>query len=358
MFYSREVFRSGMLALAVMLAACSVEDPEQTSSDDAVPVRVAEAVERDFSQTRTVSAPIQSYRPVHVPARMQGLLVEVGYEEGDQVQAGAVLARFDVREQRIALQRAETELAAAERAYRRARELRASESISEEAYEDARHRLDRAESDVEDTELRVSYGTVEAPRTGIITERAAEEGHQVSENDRLFTLGDHSRLVTRPGIPEQHVAALAVGQTVSLSVDAHPDASVQGSIRRIFPEADEESGLFTVEIELDQGSTDHTLRPGYLARARLAVTAGERKVAVPQHVVVESNDSTHVFVIREPDDAPYVERQNVITGAIRDGWVAIDEGLESGDQVASGNLSDLEAGRPVRIVGSAGRHGM
>jgi len=349
----KTAIKTGFLTLLLgLLAACS--EPEAPSSGRgggseprALPVQALEVAPRDLSRIVTVSNSVEPLRTIQLAARTEGVLTEVLVEEGDQVSAGEVLARIDVREQQAELARARARLQERQATFERYQQLRERNYVDLASFEAARAELEVAKTDVELWETRVAFGTVSTSIGGTVVARYIEPDEAVSRHGELFSIADLSSLVVRLGISELDVGNLRVGDAVVVNVDAVGDRNpVAGAIRRIFPAAEADSRLTTVEVELPDALA-HGVRPGFLARARLLVEQREDVLAVPAGSVAESGGEHFVMVVNGDDR---LERRVIVPGVIRGAWREVVDGLSAGDRVVSANPMEMNAGDRVRVV--------
>lgn len=247
------------LALVALLApACSqagevAEGPKpgELKKREAARVRVATVVRREMVRTLDTTTVVESENEVQVYPRASGIVVEVIAEEGDAVEAGAVLAVLDQREANAmvadakvavseaqdAIRRAEiaqkeaesrihpTKLAwdQASRDYERnekaglisqqaldtlrtARDTRESEhqnarlaherSIIE--VEAARTSLEKARLALERAELSFSYTQIEAPIAGIVAQRGVRVGGTVGRGTSVIETAGAAYTITDP----------------------------------------------------------------------------------------------------------------------------------------------------------------
>ncbi|TVR37113.1 MAG: efflux RND transporter periplasmic adaptor subunit, partial [Balneolaceae bacterium] len=200
-----------LFALSLFLWSCSGETETGDSSSTSISVTSAEVQTRNLSETFSVSSEVVAYRRSYVASRISGLVEEVRYEEGQYVNRGDILAQMDVRQQQIDLRRANAALEETRDVYERNQVLLETNSISRAEYLSSRRALDQAQSDVDQLELQIEFGTVRAPINGVVTARLIEPGNNVSVNERMFTLTDMNLLVVRPGVSEMNVSGLEEG---------------------------------------------------------------------------------------------------------------------------------------------------
>jgi membrane fusion protein (multidrug efflux system) len=89
--------------------------------------------------------------------------------------------------------------------------------------------LRQAEANTEAAELQLSYCTIVAPVTGIVTHSTVEVGNTVSPGQPLFALVQDGRWVTA-NFKETQLALMRPGQSVDLSIDAVPSVTFHGKV--------------------------------------------------------------------------------------------------------------------------------
>jgi RND family efflux transporter MFP subunit len=318
-----------------------------------MPVRAVIVSEQDLSRRVQVASPVEPLRSIQLAARTDGIVSEVSVEAGDRVEAGQILARLDVREQRAELARSQAALREARANFDRLERLREKNYVDEASFATARSELEVAESDVELWRTRVDFGRIVSPIDGHVIERMVEPGAAIGRLAPAFELSDLEQLVVRVGISELDLTQLQAGDQVPVRIDAlDSQGPFQGTVRRIFPTAEDASRLVTVEIALP-GAFERGVRPGYLARADVLVDFREDVLAVPAGAV-GVGDRSYVMVIDENNE---LVRRIVDTGVIRGPWREITGGLQPGDRIVSTNPIDLAEGDPVRVVDTVGSDG-
>jgi membrane fusion protein (multidrug efflux system) len=349
------------LPLAALLAAMALggcgngDGATDTASGGAEneyrhPIAASEIRRRDLSRQLSTSAVVEPYSRTRLASRISGNIDEVLVETGDFVERDQVLARLDMSEQSAELARIEAELEQARRAYERAQALRARGAMSAADYETARLAVHVAERNRELWQTRIGFGEIKAPMDAVVTARHVEPGEGVQAQDPLFDLTAMDLLVMRIGISEMDVIHLEPGQTAPILLDARPGEHLEGTIRRIFPTAEPDTRLITVEIALPEGSVDRGIRPGFLGRVRMAIDPRPDVIAAPVAALGEEDGEHFLFVVTNNR----LERRVVERGVQRGDWVEITSGLEEGEVVLATNPSELSDGQAVRIVGWRG----
>ncbi|HEX7118275.1 MAG TPA: efflux RND transporter periplasmic adaptor subunit [Longimicrobiales bacterium] len=344
------------IALAAGLAACGGSSEASdaagrpgrgngTPGDRVIPVATATVEVGTIARSITVSGVVEPLRAVGINSQLSGAVLEVRVEEGDVVRAGAVLARLDDREVRAQLASAEAAFEVADAAFQRSERLFERQVITRAEYDRDRAAYAAARAQLEQLRTRLDYTTVQAPISGVITEKHVEAGDIVSNQTRLFALADVDTLVVRVPVSELDVVELETGAGVDLTLDAYPDRQFEGRIRRIFPAADPTTRLVPVEVALGPNATEFA-RPGFLARVRFALNARHGARLVPASAIIGDASAPAVFVVRNGTAL----RRTVETGLTSEGRVEIVDGLEPGEVVVVAGNHTLRDGAQVREV--------
>lgn len=337
------------------LTGCSSETPAPASRPAAEPVPVAgiEIQPRDLYRQLSVSGTVEARVRVRVAARAAGLVERVTVEEGQHVEAGAVLATLDMAEAQAELVRARAEENSARLEFRRATELRDRGVISAAQLDAARVALEVAQSEHVLRRTRVGFGTIESPIGGVVSARHVEPGESVQAQAALFDLASLDDLVIRVGISELDVVHLSIEQQVPVIVDALPGLELTGTVRRIFPVAESVSRQTTVEIALPHEASALGVRPGFLARVRARIDLRPGVLVVPVAAVGADDEGHYVYAI----DNGSLSRRAIKIGVTRAEWVEVAHGLNAGEQVLASNPIEMREGQAVRIVTMRNRNG-
>ncbi|MGH7700834.1 MAG: efflux RND transporter periplasmic adaptor subunit [Gemmatimonadales bacterium] len=336
---------------ALVLAACSGGQEAsgaqgQRGGDRVVPVAAAPVARRDLARAVTVTGPVEPVRMIGVNSQMSGTVLALRAQEGDRVREGQLLAELDARETAAQLERARAVLASAEATFERNRQLHDSQIITAAEFEQSRSAYEVAKSEVELWRTRLAFSRITAPATGIVTAKHVEAGSAVSPNQRLFDVADVSLLVVRVRLSELDVVHLRAGAEAAVSLDAYPDATIPGRIRRVYPSADLQSRLVPVEVALGPVPGGVLVRPGFLARVTFALDRRDEALAVPAPAVGVGDDGAFVYVVQ----ADSVVRRPVALGVTADGWVEIARGLREGELVVTSGHTTLRPGARVRVA--------
>jgi membrane fusion protein (multidrug efflux system) len=130
--------------------------------------------------------------------------------------------------------------------------------------------------------------------------------------------------------------SIAVGQEVSLSVEAYPDRTFTGKISRIDPSVDSQSRSFEAEALVD--NKQGVLKPGFFVKASVPSNKSESVLSIPNEAVSYSYGVFSVYVIEDGR----LKQKEVKPGDRIGKDVEILSGLKAGDQVGLPGSSDQQ----------------
>jgi len=89
-------------------------------------------------------------------------------------------------------------------------------------------------------EVEVSYRETKiyAPADGVILSRVAEEGEVVNPGQVIYTMVDLNKLYIKVYIPEPELGKVKLGQQARVYVDAYPDRYFNGTLTRVYEQAE------------------------------------------------------------------------------------------------------------------------
>ena len=278
-----------------------------------------------------------------IGASVSGLLARIECTEGERVGEGSTLFELDSRTAEVAVARARTALAYAERTLQRQRELLEAGATSERAVEEAVQLRDAAGSELAAASTQLELLHITAPVAGTVVRIDAALGQPVEPNTVLAEIIDLDRLVVEAGVPSLEAPNLAPGQPVELA----PDGSILGHVVFVGRHVDPASDTVVVRATVPPGSK---LRPGQFLEFRILTDEHPDCLVVPvASVVTREGEGSWVMVVTGDTAA----RKSVIVGLREDGLVEV-----SGPEIAEGTVivTDDAYGLPaetrIRIMGS------
>lgn len=342
----RRALRAAVLLLAAALVACGGPDPAgRGSGPPPVAVEVVSVPREPITDIVDLVGQLEAEESVELRPDTSGVLRTVAFEEGDEVEAGALLFELRDDEQRAKLAEAAANLTLAEDELRRARALREQKTVSESeldravaSAEAARARRDLAQAELDRMHVR-------APFDGVLGARRVSPGDRVSTSTVLGRIDAVERLRLVFTLPETVLTVARADSPVEIAVAPYPDERFAGRVYFVAPTLDPINRRLALKAWVP--NPDGRLKPGLFANIRLAVAHRDEALVVPEAAV--AYDADGVFVWRLTP-AQSVERVAVDLGIREAGRVEVTRGLAAGDRIVAAGTHKVAPGVPVREV--------
>ena len=364
-------------AVALLAAGCGPADGPPPFPPPVVSVTTVE--QRDVPVVYEFVAQTSGFREVEVRARVAGILLQRNFREGGAVKKGESLFIIDPEPFRVALARAEADLAVAQarlaQANREAARLRPVlelKAVSQKELDDAvsaeqiaEAELKSARARVNEARLNIEYSRVESPITGVTSRSVVSEGTLVSGPSVLLTtVTQTDPMYVIFGIPDrEHLAMRRDVEAGRLKLP--PDGRFKATIKLADGSFHERTGVVgytdvrvnhqtgTTEARAQVPNPDGLLRAGEFVRVVLEGAVRPAAIVVPQRAVMESPKGKYVYIVDAESKSQIrpIEAGNW-TG---DGWI-INSGIQPGDRVVVEGvvkLSLMPPGVPVQVSDGA-----
>ncbi|GAB6037096.1 efflux RND transporter periplasmic adaptor subunit [Fundidesulfovibrio butyratiphilus] len=349
-------------------------------------VRVASVSEVYPSRSLTLvnaTGYVVADRKAAVASKITSRLEWLGVEEGSVVKRDQVLARLEGRDVAAALERAESDMAAASalievaRAeyddaklnYDRMKRLSDQTVVARSEFdlavarfrkaqgnlENAKRTLAARRAALEEARAQVEYTVVRAPFDAVVLTKSADVGDIVTpigasttSKASVVTLADMASLQIEADVAESNVAKVRPGQSCEIQLDAFGEERFPGHVHMIVPTADRTKATVLVKVRFDP--LDPRVLPQMSAKVAFLdrpLVESERaaRLCVPQAALVDRN-GPGVFVV-EDGRARFVR---VKTGETLGDMVEALQGVSAGQKVVLSPPASLADGGRVSLV--------
>lgn len=336
--------------------------PPIAKEASALSVTIEPAIVTTMTRSLSVTGSLSAVDELPVGTETAGLAIrDVLVEEGDEVKAGQVIARFDdevakadVQQKEAALREAEANAAEADANIKRAEDLFRTNAVSAREVDNRRAtattataRVAVAKANLVEANVHLSQTELRAPTDGRIMMRMARVGAVPPAGTELFRILRDDRVQLAADVPETELARIRPGLPVRLILDGDlAGRDFEGRVRLVSPVVDSKTRFGTVKIDVPR---DPQLRPGMFARGRIVLGSLET-VAVPDSAVVYKDAKPMLFVALGRTKA---EARQIETGARENGMISILSNLKAGEPVVTAGAGYLKDGDAINVVPAA-----
>ncbi len=310
---------------------------------------------------------VESLRRAALAFERSGRVTEVLGETGQEVAAGAVLARLDASVTLAELASAEASVAAAQvDAAFAVAELKRAESLGNALAQSERDRwqsetalrsaqVARAEAEVIRLKALQDQHVLRAPFAGTLVARYATLGSHLQPGAPVFELVDTRNLEIRLELPAALVVDVQEGEVVTVSAEGSGIA-VELQLLKVLPSADPGTRTFRGLLRpTPEAAESAGLMPGGFVRASLVVRRAVNVTVVPADALMESLEGALVVVAGAaaegaPPSASFVPVRVLARG---EGETAVESlipgALAAGAQVIVTGNDNVFPGAPLRL---------
>jgi membrane fusion protein (multidrug efflux system) len=309
---------------------------------------------------------VRAVNGVEVTTQVAGEVEKIHFNSGDEVKQGAALVSLDARTDSAQLKALEAAARLAEQEYERFQTLFKQGSISRSELDRRQSERDQAIATANAQRERVAQKTIRAPFSGKLGIRQVDLGQYLNPGNAVVTLQQLNPIYVNFSLPERDQSLLQPGLAVRATLSAMPDDVFTGEISAIEPGVDATTRNFNVQATFR--NDEQKLRPGMFARISIRLADSEQVVVVPRTAIQFAPYGNSVYVITEKEEAVeegadsesdgaeenkeptlIVKRRFVKTGSERGDLVAVIDGLEAGERVATSGLLKLRNDSTVII---------
>jgi membrane fusion protein, multidrug efflux system len=341
----------------------------QTPGTAPIVVTVTPVKRADFPVVLQSIGQVQAYNTVLVRARVDGQIMKIGFDEGQMVKQGDLLAQIDARPFQAALEQAaakksqdEANLANAKLDLTRFATL-AKQDFATKQQLDTQNAMvlqltasiaaDTAAVDAAKTQL--DYTTIRAPISGRAGFRLIDEGNLVNAGQQtgIVSIAQLRPITVVFAEPQEFVPRinqeLAAGAPPVTVMDAEGHKLATGRLSISDNQVDAATGTIRLKAEFD--NKDNALWPGLAVTTGLQLGVEKDVLIVPSEVVQHGQNGLYVFIV---DDQNRAQLRQVKIAHEDTATAVISEGLKDGDRVVTSGQFLLQPGSIVSIDTGSG----
>ncbi len=248
--------------------------------------------------TVTATGEIQPVYKVEVGTQVSGIVEKLYVDYNSHVKKGDLLAELDrstlqeqVNQAQANLSNAQSSLTLAEQNYQRIKALYDNKAATQASFEEAsnqyiqaKNMVTTAKSDLQRTQVNLSYSRIYSPIDGIVLSKSVEQGQTVASSfstPTIFTIANNLlQMQVEADVDEADIGQVKEGQTVTFTVDAYPNDVFSGTVKQIRLEPKVTSNVVTYTVIINAPNPEEKLMPGMTASVSIIIEK-ESGVTIP-----------------------------------------------------------------------------
>ncbi len=311
------MLRRSILVVAVLaVAAVLVWRVTASGGKETASWRLLEVAQGDLEVTVSCTGNLEPVTTVQVGTQVSGIVAAIGADFNDRVTAGQVIARIDttllasaVRDAAAGLQRANAELAHAQRELARITSLHDEQLVSDTELATAEYTRDVAQANLRSAEVsrdrarqNLKYATITSPIDGTVIARSVEVGQTVQASfaaPEIFKIaGDLTKMRILAAVDESDIGSIASGQTARFTVQAYPDETFTGRVDQVRLQSTVQENVVNYTVVIAVDNPDQRLLPGMTATIDILVDTARDVLTVPNAALRFKADEAMLAAMR------------------------------------------------------------
>lgn len=211
---------------------------------------------------------------------------------------------------------------------------------AQEDLEIARAQVQQAQISLLQAQNGLNNARLVAPLDGVINKMNIRQGELFSGGLPAVVMSDLTQFHMDVLVDEIDVRQVQLGQTVTLKIDALPDANLTGKVTEIAPAASNVNGVIAYSVTIVPDPASAPLRSGMSATAIITTAQVDNAVLAPNRYIQLNRDSGEAFVNKLVNNQ--VVLQAVELGLRNERESQILAGLNDGDTLALVTTSSEE----------------
>jgi len=190
--------------------------------------------------------------------------------------------------------------------------------------------VESAQASMENIQAEIAQSSIVSPIAGVITTQNAKVGEIAAPGAALVSLISNKQFEVDAEVPETDIGKVAIGDPVSMTLDAFPGETFTGKVFYVNPAETIISGVVDYEVKVSFDNADPRLKSGLTVNLDIQTQTDNNALIVPQFAIIQNASGTFVDIVKGG-----VETQVPVTLGIQDqnGNVEILSGVTAGEQV-------------------------
>lgn len=354
-FVSRTMAVSLLLSLSAALLPSPALPANEPAATPALTVKVVKPETLDWAQSIPANGWLTAWQEAVISAEASLRIIDIKVEVGSVVRKGDVLVELvqasvlaDLHKQEAAVAMAKANLAEAAANAARARKVKGTGALSDQqineylnAEQTAEASLASENAALEGQRIKLDQTTIRAVDDSIISSSSATLGAITASGTELFRLIRQQKIEWQAEIPAQYINDMHQG--LRARIDVPDGTNVYGTIRRVAPTVNKDTGRAIVYVELPPSDR---AKAGFNASGTIELDKTPA-LTVPETSLVFDDGMSYVFTLGSDS---HVSRHKVEIGRRSGGRVEVLSGIEASAAIVESGGAFLSDGSVVRVV--------
>ena len=298
--------------------------------------------EKDFSNVISLSGSIEANENVEIRSEVSGIVEQIYFTEGTNVNKGQVLLKVNDIELRAQLSQATTKQNLASENERRAKLLLQKEAISQEEYDIASAEFRSLKAQSQLIQAQIAKTSIRAPFSGRIGLRNISPGTYVTPSTLITKLVSSNQVKISFSIPEKYATGVENNTIVKITMP-NSSESFSAKIYAIDPEI--EIATRTLKVRAIADNPANKLIAGTFATVELPLKNIKNAILVPTEAVIPIQNGKVVYIATNGKAKEM--KIETLTRTAKD--VVVTSGIKAGDTLVVSGVMAIKNDSDIQI---------
>jgi HlyD family secretion protein len=289
----------------------------------------------------TASGTIQADTTVAVGTQVSGVVRKIYVDFNTPVRKGQLIAELDktpletqVQQAEASLEDAKSEVEFQKVTFERYKALLDKKLVAQADFDQVKYNYDKAKANLKTSQagydksiVNLNYATILSPISGVVLNRAVDQGQTVAASfntPTLFSIGnDMTHMQLQANVDEADIGMVKKGQPVSFTVEAFPSETFKGDVRQIRFQPIVTNNVVTYTVIVNAPNPDQKLMPGMTANITVLVQKVDSVLLVPGAALRFAPDQAFLTEYYKKNPPPWMKNRE---GGAKGGFNQVQAG--------------------------------
>ncbi|HEX7845086.1 MAG TPA: efflux RND transporter periplasmic adaptor subunit [Chitinophagaceae bacterium] len=352
----------GLMMIGLIVNACSTGKEKNDSAKEKPVAVMLSTVSSGTQPVILASGEVEALQTANISTRVMGRITNIFVKVGDRVNKGQVLATVwdeDIKAKRAQadamIAEAESAYATARKDYDRFNNLYKQQSATAKEldnvtlqYDAAKARVTAAKQIRSEVNANLSYSRLEAPFSGVVTQKLADVGSIANPGMPIVTIEEDEILQVSAAVAESDISSIHPGDAAVIQIKSTGKV-FDGNIIQVNPSSQFTGGQYIVKLSIPEAARKD-IYPGMFANVSIQVKEPRPMqndaTLVPVSAIINRDELTGIYTVSANKTALL---RWVRLGKTYGDKVEVISGLSKDEKFIHASESKLYNGAPVEI---------
>lgn len=242
--------------LILLTISCSKGERKPITKEyiESIPVKLTNVEQRNITPNIAAYGIVTTHEDVKASFNIHGRIKRMYAKEGETIRRGQVLAELDVTEVKTQVNQATEDYNKAVRDLKRIQNLFTDSVATLEQLQNAKTAMNIAKESLDMITYNQSYTIIKAPANGVVIQKMNNEGEFVGAGTPVYILSSeqNNEFIIKVSVTAHNRLQIAIGDKADVELEGIEGNKITGKVKDIAQNADYDSGLYTVEIQISK----------------------------------------------------------------------------------------------------------